>query len=79
MRQRIPESVIITCDICNRKTGVTWKKNASIKYVKNGLDHLGDSVCDGTMLYPDICDDCETEISSAIEAVERKQRGRYGS
>jgi hypothetical protein len=69
MQKTIPARTIITCDICG-KENPRRKKKATVKVRRDGLDMYGDPCCDASYSL-DLCDDCECEITTAINKLKR--------
>lgn len=67
----IPAQTIVTCDCCKR-SGTRRVKSAAIVLHRNALDWHGDPVADGTIRF-DLCDECESLIAKAINAVAEEQ------
>jgi len=55
-RVTIPARTEVTCDMCGISCEKS-KRDARLVLKMNGLDRVGDPVCDGTETY-DLCDSC---------------------
>lgn len=64
MKTIIPAKTVVTCDFCRRDSGqqnsndkASFKSEARVAVIANGLDHLGIAVGPGGCSY-DLCDGC---------------------
>lgn len=78
MTHTIPQQTIIECDVCGVDCtgGKSRAKGAKLTLNRNALDHLGNAAADGTVSF-DLCDDCESVVSRAInQAAEGRRKGK---
>ena len=70
---KIPAKIYTVCDVCgktNEKHNFDFKKKSKLKVKRNGLDQLGDAVCDGSYEL-DLCDFCDEKITEYIENLKK--------
>lgn len=72
MVRTIPAREEIVCDVCGR-VNATRKIGGRLIVKQNGLDHLGDPVCDDSRTF-DLCDKCHLVVVEALNNAMEKIR-----
>jgi hypothetical protein len=68
--ERIPERVLVTCDVCRAKCDMSIKfsrrREGRLIIDAHGLDHLGSVAGPGKREF-DLCDSCLRRIETAVD------------
>ena len=69
MRRKIPEQIILVCDVCGKQDGERnlrhFAKSAHVRFDQSALDYQGSPVANGGWEW-DLCDECASRIGTAM-------------